>query len=148
MSAAAHGVWTRPDVARHVVRDLGRGRRETVLLIDGVRCAGCVRSIERALHVKTPCPVPSYYENIKGYEAFHDGKASELSGVSVEGDYVVRFELDVVDATFLHLLALPIAAPVCASAGTTWTREWASKACGARRTTATSPARWPPRTRS
>src|SRR5690606_36093392 len=31
------------------IRDLGAGRRETLLLIDGVRCAGCVRTIERAL---------------------------------------------------------------------------------------------------
>jgi len=45
----AHRVWARPEIARHAIRDLGAGRRETLLLIDGVRCAGCVRSIERAL---------------------------------------------------------------------------------------------------
>jgi Cu2+-exporting ATPase len=41
--------WGRPEVARHVTRDLGGGVRETMLLIDGVRCAACVWLIERAL---------------------------------------------------------------------------------------------------
>jgi P-type Cu2+ transporter len=41
--------WRRDEVARHVVRDLGDGRRETMLLIDGVRCTACVWLIERAL---------------------------------------------------------------------------------------------------
>lgn len=41
--------WQRPEVSRHVVRDLGDARRETMLLIDGVRCAACVWLIERAL---------------------------------------------------------------------------------------------------
>ncbi|HEY8521065.1 MAG TPA: cation-translocating P-type ATPase [Gammaproteobacteria bacterium] len=45
---AGHRVWERPQLARHAVRDLGDGRRETLLLVDGVRCAGCVRAIERA----------------------------------------------------------------------------------------------------
>ena len=41
--------WQRDEIARHIVRDLGEGRRETMLLIDGVRCAACVWLIERAL---------------------------------------------------------------------------------------------------
>ena len=41
--------WQRADVARHVVRDLGDNRREMVLLVEGIRCAGCVWLIERAL---------------------------------------------------------------------------------------------------
>jgi Cu2+-exporting ATPase len=41
--------WQRPEIARHVIRDLGAGRRETMLLIEGVRCAACVWLIERAL---------------------------------------------------------------------------------------------------
>jgi len=44
-----HRVWARPEVARHAIRDLGDGRRETLLLVDGLRCAGCVRTVERAL---------------------------------------------------------------------------------------------------
>lgn len=41
--------WQRTEVRRHVVRDLGDHRREMVLLVEGVRCAGCVWLIERAL---------------------------------------------------------------------------------------------------
>lgn len=89
------------------------------------------RSIERALHVKTPCPVPSYYERIVGYGPYHDGKAEELGGVKVEGDYQIAIELSEPDATFLHIMALPIVAPVCKSAGKVWERGFASQPCGA-----------------
>jgi len=41
--------WQRDEISRHVLRDLGNGRREAMLLIEGVRCAGCVWLIERAL---------------------------------------------------------------------------------------------------
>ena len=47
--ADAEQAWQREEVARHVVRDLGGHRREMVLLVEGVRCAGCVWLIERAL---------------------------------------------------------------------------------------------------
>ena len=51
----AHGddagaqVWARPQVARHVVRALDEGCSETLLSIEGLRCAGCTWLIERAL---------------------------------------------------------------------------------------------------
>ena len=44
-SAAA---WRRPELARHVVRDVD-GRREAIVLVDGLRCSACVWLIERAL---------------------------------------------------------------------------------------------------
>lgn len=44
-----HEAWRRPEIARHVIRDLGAGRRETMLLIEGVRCSACVWLIERSL---------------------------------------------------------------------------------------------------
>ncbi|MFO7286218.1 MAG: cation-translocating P-type ATPase [Gammaproteobacteria bacterium] len=47
--AAEAAVWQRPEIARHVIRDLGDGRRETLLVVDGVRCAACVMVVERAL---------------------------------------------------------------------------------------------------
>jgi Cu2+-exporting ATPase len=37
------------DNARHVVRDLGDGLRESLLLVEGVRCTACVWLIERSL---------------------------------------------------------------------------------------------------
>ena len=41
--------WQRPEIARHVVRELPGGRCETMLLVEGVRCTGCTWLIERAL---------------------------------------------------------------------------------------------------
>ena len=41
--------WRRVELARHVVRDLGKGRREALVLVDGLRCAACVWLIERML---------------------------------------------------------------------------------------------------
>lgn len=46
---SGHDAWQRPEISRHVIRDLGAGRREMMLLIEGVRCAACVWLIERAL---------------------------------------------------------------------------------------------------
>jgi len=88
------------------------------------------RSIERSLHHKTPCPVPSYYERIVGYAAYHEGKAEELTGVKVEGDYQIAFQLTEPDATFLHILALPVVTPLCKSAGKTWHRTFSNQPCG------------------
>jgi peptide/nickel transport system substrate-binding protein len=51
--------------------------------------------------------------------------------VRIEGDYVIAIELDEIDATFMHLMALPIVAPLCKSAGKTYVREWTSHPCGA-----------------
>jgi Cu2+-exporting ATPase len=45
----AHDSWQNADSARHVIRDLGAGLQETLLLIEGVRCTACVWLIERAL---------------------------------------------------------------------------------------------------
>jgi len=45
----ASQAWSRPALERHVVRDIGSGRSEAVLLIEGLRCAACVWLIERAL---------------------------------------------------------------------------------------------------
>ncbi len=106
--------------------------RRGVLFHDGtpLTAADVKRSIERSLHVKTPCPVPSYYERIVGYRAYHDGKAKELRGVQLQGDHVVSVQLTEPDATFLHIMALAIVAPLCKSAGTTWDRNFSSAPCG------------------
>ena len=44
-----HESWQDADSARHVIRDLGADLRETLLLIEGVRCTACVWLIERSL---------------------------------------------------------------------------------------------------
>ncbi len=115
------------------------GKRYVFTLHRGVRfqdgseltAADVKRSVERVLHPDTPCPVPSFYERILGYEAFHGGKQKDLAGVKVEGDYVVAFELSQPDATFLHVMALPVVAPLCKSAGSTWDRSFNLHPCGA-----------------
>ena len=44
-----NATWLRSDLARHVVRELGDGECETILLVEGIRCSACVWLIERAL---------------------------------------------------------------------------------------------------
>jgi len=46
---STHDSWQSADNARHVIRNLGADLRETLLLIEGVRCTACVWLIERAL---------------------------------------------------------------------------------------------------
>lgn len=106
--------------------------RRGVRFHDGteLRASDVKRSIERSLHVKTPCPVPSYYERIVGYAAYHDGKSEDLAGVRVEGDWVVSITLTEPDATFLHIMALPVVAPLCKSAGKVYDRNFSSAPCG------------------
>jgi ABC-type transport system substrate-binding protein len=98
------------------------------------------RSLERELHHDTPSPAPSFYASIAGYEAFHEGVrdsagrrtfAPELRGVVVDGRYLLHIDLSQADATFLPVLTLPFAAPVCRSAGRTYARNWATQSCGA-----------------
>ncbi len=48
-SGGNRDAWQRPELARHVTRDLGAGCRETMLLVEDVRCTACVWLIERAL---------------------------------------------------------------------------------------------------
>ena len=45
---AAHTSW-HAENSRHVIRDLGEGLRESLWLVEGVRCAACVWLIERSL---------------------------------------------------------------------------------------------------
>ena len=56
-------------------------------------------------------------------------KAEHLDGVTVEGRYVVTFQLDKPDATFLLVLAMQPLRPVCKSAGTRYDDTW--QPCGA-----------------
>ncbi len=107
--------------------------RHGILFQDGaeLKADDVKRSIERSLHQKTPCPVPSYYDHIEGYAAYHDGKTESLSGVKVDGDYQVTITLSSPDATFLHLMALPVVAPLCKSAGKLYDRNFSSQPCGA-----------------
>lgn len=121
--------WALSDDGRRYTFSLRRG----VLMHDGreLTADDVKRSMERALHPDTPCPVPSYYDKIEGYAAYHAGRAPTLSGVRVSGRYELQISLSSPDSTFLLLLALPIMAPLCESAGRTWRASFNLEACGA-----------------
>jgi peptide/nickel transport system substrate-binding protein len=115
---------------------------EGVLFHDGEELTAddVKRSIERALDPDTPCPAPSFYASIAGYEPFHSGSkddtgklvfAPHLEGVAVDGRYAMHIDLSQPDATFLPALTLFFLAPVCKSAGTKYIRGWGNHACGA-----------------
>jgi Cu2+-exporting ATPase len=50
-----HDSWQDAGSSRHVIRDLGADLRETLLLIEGVRCTACVWLIERSLGACAGC---------------------------------------------------------------------------------------------
>ena len=112
-----------------------------VLFHDGAEltAADVKRSIERTLAPETPCPAPTFYASISGFEEFHNGKkdaagkvvfAPHLDGVVVDGRYALHIDLSQTDATFLPVMTLAFVAPVCKSAGEQYTREWGNHACG------------------
>jgi ABC-type transport system substrate-binding protein len=127
-----------PDLAaRHEISEDGRRYtfhlRENALFHDGqpVLAADVKRSMERALHPDTPCPVSSFYERIVGYREFTKRQAPEIRGIVVTGERSLAIELSEPDATLLAVLALPIMAPVCRSAGHLYDRDFSSHPCGA-----------------
>lgn len=107
--------------------------RENAVFHDGkpVTAHDVKRSLERTLHPKTPSPGASMYTTIRGFEAFHGGKAPELEGIVVLGERVVAFQLTQPDATFMPKMTLAFAAPVCASAGTVADAHADALPCGA-----------------
>jgi ABC-type transport system substrate-binding protein len=86
------------------------------------------RSVERSLHPDTPNPIGSFFDNIAGVTEYTQKKSDHISGVTVDGRYVVTFHLVRPDATFLPLLALHSLRPVCKSAGDHYSDSWAP--CG------------------
>lgn len=89
------------------------------------------RSIERSLHPRTPSPGANLYELIVGFDAYRSGKAAELAGVQATDELTVRFDIERPDATFVSLLSLGFAAPVCPSVGTTVDARNPPPPCGA-----------------
>jgi ABC-type transport system substrate-binding protein len=121
--------WTVSEDGLHYVFHLRMG----VTFQDGspFDASDVKRSLERMLSPDTPCPASSFYERIAGYSAYVGRKAAHLDGVKILGDHLVAIDLSEPDATLLATLALPVAAPVCRSAGATYDREFSTRACGA-----------------
>ncbi|MGH7284187.1 MAG: ABC transporter substrate-binding protein, partial [Polyangiaceae bacterium] len=105
--------------------------RPGVLFHDGTELTAddVKRSVERSLHPDSPSPTGTFYEGIAGEPEYTQKKAEHISGVTVDGKYVVTFRLSKADATFLTLLALHPLRPVCKSAGNRYSDSWMP--CGA-----------------
>jgi len=115
------------------------GKRFTFTLRKGLKfhdgtaltAADIKRSIERSLHPKTACPRASRYSAIVGFEAYRNGKTTSLEGLLVPSSHTFRIELSKSDASFLSLLALGFAAPVCPSSGVFVDAKKPVEPCGA-----------------
>ncbi len=107
--------------------------RPNVVFHDGtkLRAIDVKRSLERTLHPKTPSPGASHYELIRGVSAYREGKADHVEGLRVTGDFTIEIHLDHPEATFLSLLTLDFAAPVCPSSGTSVDASRPPTPCGA-----------------
>jgi ABC-type transport system substrate-binding protein len=107
--------------------------RPNVVFHDGttLRADDVKRSLERTLHPRTPSPGASRYEAIQGVSAFRDGRADHIEGIHVTGNLSLDIVLERPDATFLSLLTLDFAAPVCPSSGTVVDGARPPPPCGA-----------------
>jgi ABC-type dipeptide/oligopeptide/nickel transport system permease subunit/ABC-type transport system substrate-binding protein len=107
--------------------------RSNLVFHDGTKlhAADIKRSLERTLPPKTPSPGASRYEIIRGTSDFRSGKASTVEGLRVTGEDTLDVSLERPDATFLSLLTLDFAAPVCPSSGTSVDAARPPKPCGA-----------------
>lgn len=107
--------------------------RPNVVFHDGakLRAHDVKRSLERTLDPRTPSPGASHYAAIQGLSAFRSGHANTVEGIRVTGDLSLDIALDHPDATFLSLLTLSFAAPVCPSSGATVDPARPPSPCGA-----------------
>ncbi len=125
-----------PDLAESF-RMSDDGRSYTFTLHQGIHfhsgeeltAADVKRSVERALHPDTPNPMSSFFSMIEGYKELQSKASEVLSGVRVQGKYLVSFHLTEPDATFLPLLAMHTLRPVCPNGGARYSDTW--HACGA-----------------
>ncbi len=128
----------RPELAERMQSSRG-GRRHTFWLRPGlrfhdgapVRAQDVKRSLERTLHPSAPCPGASLYRMIAGYEAFARGEAEQLAGVEVVDERTIRIDLSEPDATFLPVMTLGFAAPVCPSVPSRIDPKRPAAPCGA-----------------
>jgi ABC-type transport system substrate-binding protein len=125
-----------PDLAeRWVVEDEGKTYRfflrQGARFHDGeeVTAEDVKRSVTRALHPSAPNPYATYYSSIVGLSELTAKKTESLSGVEIEGRYVVTFRLKEPDATFLFVLAMLPLRPTCKSATDRYSDTW--HPCGA-----------------
>lgn len=63
-------------------------------------------SLERTLNPETRSPGQGFFLGISGAQAFIDGEAEEVTGVTAVDPYTVEISLDEPNAAFLHLMAI------------------------------------------
>ncbi len=107
--------------------------RPNVVFHDGskLRAADVKRSLERTLHPRTPSPGASRYTAIRGVTDFREERSTHIEGLHVTGELSLDILLERPDATFLSLLTLDFAAPVCPSSGTVVDATRPPHPCGA-----------------
>jgi ABC-type transport system substrate-binding protein len=69
-------------------------------------------SMEHMLSPEVGSPGYSFYTNIEGAEAYHEGEVDHVSGIEVTGRYGIEFTLAEPDQTFLNAMAMTFAYPV------------------------------------
>ncbi len=119
----------------------GDGRSVTLTLREGLTfhdgtpltAAEVKRSIERALHPKTPCPGASLFANVVGLDAFRAGSSASIEGVEATSERELRVRLREPESAFLSLLSLGFMAPVCRTMGAYADPKSPAPACGAGR---------------
>jgi len=127
-----------PELAERITTS-EQGRRIRFVLRPGLRfhdgapltAADVKRSLERSLHPDTPCPGASLYRMLRGYEAYRSGAAAELAGLVVVDELTIDVVLSEPDATFLALMSLGLAAPICPSSGRSVATHAPTPPCGA-----------------
>jgi ABC-type transport system substrate-binding protein len=89
--------------------------RPNLTFSDGTRldAQAFVRSMERMLNPrKVPCPGTSFYNLIEGADAFGEGRAPHVSGITAVDARTIVIRLRQADQTFLDAMAMPFTAPV------------------------------------
>ena len=127
-----------PDLAERVELS-DDGTRVSLVLREGLRfhdgaplgAADVKRSLERSLHPRTPCPGSHLYKHIVGYDAYNKDASKGLAGIVVDGPLALHIDLAQPDASFLSLLGMGFAAPVCPSSGTFVDAKTPADPCGA-----------------
>ncbi len=111
----------------------------TIELRDGVRfqdgaaltASDVKRSIERALDPRSASGGADLYATLVGFEAFRSGDAPHLEGIEVTSERTLVLRLARPSATFLPLLTLGFASPVCPSTSAIANPRAPDPPCGA-----------------
>ncbi len=77
-----------------------------------LRAADVDWSMHRMLSEDVGSPGYPFFKAIVGAEAYHRGQAERVSGIQVQGDYAIEFQLEEADQTFLNAMAMTFAYPL------------------------------------